>query len=131
MTGLTCISFIYRPCFLMDGNFKGDHIKSKPGTIDIPCGVSGEGFFVEKDKYAEHLSYAEDDPVVRVYLLPPTSGRNQLRRSRNATTRKPRKNSINRAPETSLGSVRRVVDGMQLLSLTPRSTLSLAKGAWS
>lgn len=48
----------------MDGNFKADHITSKPGTVDIGCGESGEGFFVEATKYAAHLAVAQDDPKV-------------------------------------------------------------------
>lgn len=49
----------------MDGNFKADHITSKPGTVDIGYGKSGEGYFVDKQKFSEHLAVAEDDQEVR------------------------------------------------------------------
>lgn len=48
----------------MDGNFKADHITSKPGTVDIGYGQSGEGYFVDAQKYAAHLAVAQDDAKV-------------------------------------------------------------------
>lgn len=56
----------YRRVLVIDGNFKGDHVRMRDPQNDVPL-TNGEGYVVEESRYLKHLAGTKE--VKQVYPL--------------------------------------------------------------
>lgn len=49
----------YYRVLVIDGNFKGDHVRMRNPTDDVEL-TNGEGYMVEQKRYQDHLSTAKE-----------------------------------------------------------------------
>jgi hypothetical protein len=66
MCELCILSFLYRGCIVMDGNFKADHCVMQNEENDVAFGDDTESYFVGAANYKEHTDNAKDDPEVNI-----------------------------------------------------------------